>query len=365
MFSLDHKRVWVAGHKGLVGSAIVKRLQSERCTVLTVGRNACDLCDQDAVNIWVSENRPDAIVLAAAKVGGILANSTYPADFLYENLMIQSNVMQAAHDVGVGKLLFLGSSCIYPKLASQPLHEDSLLTGPLEPTNEWYAIAKIAGVKLCQAYRQQYGDDFISAMPTNLYGAGDNFDLQSSHVLPALMHKLHSAKVNGDDSVTIWGTGKPLREFMLVDDLADACVFLMQHYSEPGTVNIGSGDEVSILELAKLLAKVTGYQGGFIFDSTKPDGTPRKLLDIGRLTALGWKANTPLKDGLTMVYEWYLDHHLAGDDGTQNLAVCAQWVMKLNSSQQDDVILGGIGVPGSSISVHIHLGSELQVHRQL
>ena len=306
MFSLQGKRVWVTGQHGLVGSAIVRRLASEPCSILTVDRSDVDLRCQGAVDAWVDMNRPDAVILAAAKVGGIFANNSLPADFLYDNLMIQSNVIAASHRVGVGKLLFLGSSCIYPRMASQPIREDSLLTGPLEPTNEWYAIAKIAGVKMCQAYRIQHKDDFISAMPTNLYGIGDNFDLQSSHVLPALLRKVHTAKLRKQREVTIWGTGTPLREFMFVDDLADACLFLMKNYSESDTINIGSGNEVSIRELATLIADVTGYTGNFVFDDSKPDGTPRKRLDVDKLTACGWKASTSLKDGLAVVYEWYM-----------------------------------------------------------
>ena len=306
MFSLQDKRVWVTGQHGLVGSAIVRRLASEPCSILTVERSDVDLRDQAAVDAWVDRNRPDAVVLAAAKVGGILANNSYPADFLYDNLMIQSNVIAASHRVGVAKLLFLGSSCIYPRLASQPIREDSLLTGPLEPTNEWYAIAKIAGVKMCQAYRIQHKDDYVSAMPTNLYGIGDNFDLQSSHVLPALMRKVHLAKLRGHREVTIWGTGTPQREFMFVDDLADACVFLMKNYSEFDAINVGSGEEVSIRELAALIADVTGYGGEFVFDDSKPDGTPRKRLDVDKLAARGWTASTPLKKGLAIVYDWYV-----------------------------------------------------------
>ena len=312
MFSLQGKRVWVTGQHGLVGSAIVRRLASEPCSILTVERSDVDLRDQAAVDSWVDRNRPDAVVLAAAKVGGILANNSYPADFIYDNLMIQSNVIAASHRVGVAKLLFLGSSCIYPRLASQPIREDSLLTGSLEPTNEWYAIAKIAGVKMCQAYRIQHEDDYVSAMPTNLYGIGDNFDLQSSHVLPALMRKVHLAKLRGHREVTIWGTGTPQREFMFVDDLADACVFLMKNYSEFDTINIGSGEEVSIRELATLIADVTGYGGEFVFDDTKPDGTPRKRLDVDKLAARGWKARTPLKEGLAIVYDWYVRNGAPG-----------------------------------------------------
>ena len=305
MFSLQGKRVWVTGQHGLVGSAIVRRLASEPCSILSVERSEVDLRNQAAVEDWVDRNRPDVVVLAAAKVGGILANNSFPADFLYDNLMIQSNVIAASHRAGIGKLLFLGSSCIYPRLAPQPIREDSLLTGPLEPTNEWYAIAKIAGVKMCQAYRIQHKADYISAMPTNLYGIGDNFDLQSSHVLPALMRKVHTAKLQRQREVTIWGTGAPLREFMFVDDLADACVFLIKNYSEFDTINIGSGEEVSIRELAALVADVTGYTGDFVFDDSKPDGTPRKRLDVDKLAARGWRASTSLRDGLCIVYDWY------------------------------------------------------------
>ena len=250
-------------------------------------------------------NRPQAIVAAAARVGGILANATYPVDFLYDNLMIEANVLHAAHRLGCEKVLLLGSSCIYPKLAPQPINEDSLLTGPLEPTNEWYALAKIAGVKLCAAYRQQHGSDFISAMPTNLYGFNDNFDLSSSHVLPALMRKMHVAKAEGRDAVEIWGTGTPRREFLHVDDLADALVFLLKHYSAPEPINVGSGQEVTIGELARLIAEVVGFEGRFAFDASKPDGTPRKLLDTGKLNALGWTAKTDLRTGIQRVYGWF------------------------------------------------------------
>ena len=305
MATIAGKRVWVAGHRGLVGGALMKRFAREDCTLLTAGHAELDLRDQAAVNAWMDRNRPEIVVLAAAKVGGILANATYPVDFLYDNLMIEANVLHAAHRVGVEKLLLLGSSCIYPKLATQPIAEDSLLTGPLEETNEWYALAKIAGVKLCAAYRQQFGSDFISAMPTNLYGFGDNFDLTSSHVLPALMRKMHIGKVERRAEVEIWGTGKPLREFLHVDDLADALVFLMHHYSAPEPINIGSGDEVSIADLARLVADVVGFDGAFVFDTSKPDGTPRKLLDTSRLTTLGWTARKPLRDGIAEVYNWF------------------------------------------------------------
>ena len=295
----------MAGHRGMVGAAIVRRLAAEDCEVRTVGRDTVDLRRQAEVEDWMAAERPDAVFVAAAKVGGILANATYPADFLYDNLAIEANIIHGAHLAGVTKLLFLGSSCIYPKLAAQPMAEDALLTGPLEPTNEWYAVAKIAGIKLCQAYRTQHGCDFISAMPTNLYGPGDNYDLQTSHVAAALMVKIHRAKQAGIGPVEIWGTGAPLREFLHVDDLADALVFLMKRYSGPEHVNVGSGVEVSIRELAGLLADVIGYQGGFAFDPSKPDGTPRKLMDCSRLKAMGWSGARPLKDGMAHAYAWY------------------------------------------------------------
>ncbi len=305
MYSLSGKRVWVAGHRGLVGSAVMSRLAAEDCEILVAGRDELDLCNQAAVNEWMTAHQPHAIIVAAAKVGGILANSTYPVDFLYDNLMIETNILNAAHRLGCEKLLLLGSSCIYPKMAAQPINEDSLLTGPLEPTNEWYALAKIAGVKLCAAYRQQYGRDFISAMPTNLYGLNDNFDLNSSHVLPALIRKMHVAKIEERDEVEIWGSGTPLREFLHVDDLAEALVFLMRHYSAPEPINIGSGQEVSIRGLAELIADVVGFRGRFVFDSSKPDGTPRKFLDTGRLTALGWTAKIDMRTGISKVYDWF------------------------------------------------------------
>lgn len=307
MFDLKEKRVFVAGHRGMVGSAIVRRLASEGCEVLTTSRAELDLKDQGAVRNWFDMQRPDAVFLAAAKVGGILANDSFPADFLYDNLMIEANVIEAAHRSDVSKLLFLGSSCIYPKFAAQPIVEDALLTGPLEPTNEWYAIAKIAGIKLAQAYRRQHGRDFISAMPTNLYGPGDNFDLQSSHVLPALIRKTHEAKAAGADSITIWGTGTPRREFLHVDDLADACVFLMQTYSSDSHVNVGFGDDVTIRELAEAVKTAVGFDGAVICDTSKPDGTPRKLMDSSRLADLGWRPRTPLDQGIASVYRWFLD----------------------------------------------------------
>ncbi|WP_294260850.1 GDP-L-fucose synthase [uncultured Sphingomonas sp.] len=305
-FDLRGKRVYVAGHRGMVGSAIVRRLASEDCEILAPPRSELDLIDQRAVRDWFTRERPDAVFLAAAKVGGILANDSFPADFLYDNLMIEANVIEAAHRTDVAKLLFLGSSCIYPKFAEQPIVEESLLTGPLEPTNEWYAIAKIAGIKLAQAYRRQHGHDYISAMPTNLYGPGDNFDLNSSHVLPALIRKAHEAKLAGAESLTIWGTGTPRREFLHVDDLADACVFLMQHYSDAPHVNAGFGDDVSILELAELVAKTVGFEGTIVRDTSKPDGTPRKLMSSARLEAMGWRPTITLEQGVASVYQWFL-----------------------------------------------------------
>ena len=302
---LSGKKVWVAGHSGMVGSALVRRLEFENCELLMASRAELDLCDQAAVRRWMGQHKPDLVFLAAARVGGILANSTYKAEFLYDNLMIAANVIHAAYEVGVEKLLFLGSSCIYPKLAEQPIVEASLLTGALEPTNEPYAIAKIAGLKLCEAYRKQYGCDFISAMPTNLYGPGDNFDLDTSHVVPALIRKVCEAKAAGEETVTLWGTGEPRREFLHVDDCADALVHLMQHYSDAGPVNVGVGEDVSIKELAELIAEVVGYTGGFVFDTSKPDGTPRKLLDVSRLAGIGWKARVGLRDGLAETVRWY------------------------------------------------------------
>jgi GDP-L-fucose synthase len=298
-------KVFVAGSRGLVGSALVRKLQSEGVEPLVASRDELDLTDQSAVDDWFKENSVDQVYLAAAKVGGIHANDIYPAEFLHDNLVIQSNVIHSAWKHGVSKLLFLGSSCIYPKLAPQPMAEDSLLTGPLEPTNEWYAIAKIAGIKMCQAYRKQYGFDAISVMPTNLYGPGDNFDLQNSHVLPALIRKFHEAKASGAQTVEIWGSGKPRREFLHVDDLADACVFLMKNYSDPEIVNVGWGRDISIRELADLISEIVGYHGRMQLDASKPDGTPRKLLDTSRLTALGWKPSIPLDAGIKSTYDWY------------------------------------------------------------
>jgi GDP-L-fucose synthase len=308
IFNLKAKRVYVAGHRGMVGSALVRRLQSEDCEILTVTSKELDLRRQTETEAWMAENKPEVVFLAAARVGGILANSTYPGEFLYDNLMIEANVIEAARNVDVQKLVFLGSSCIYPKMAPQPIPEDALLTGPLEPTNEWYAIAKIAGIKLCQAYRRQYGCDFISAQPTNLYGPGDNFDLSGSHVLPALMRKAHEAKVNNDPTMTVWGSGTPLREFLHVEDLADALVFLCKRYSDEKIVNIGSGEEVSIRELAEITCNVVGFAGELVFDTSKPDGMPRKLLDVGTLNQMGWKFSTSLRDGIAETFEWFCNH---------------------------------------------------------
>jgi GDP-L-fucose synthase len=300
-------KIYVAGHRGLVGSAIMRRLESEGLTHLVTRTSAeLDLRDQASVRAFFAEERPEVVVLAAAKVGGILANSSYPAEFLYDNLMIATNVINAAHEHGVRKLLNLGSSCIYPRLAEQPLRESALLTGPLEETNRAYAVAKIAAIELCDSYRTQYGDDFISAMPTNLYGPGDNFDLRGSHVLPALLRKVVEAKDSGADTVEIWGSGTPLREFLYVDDLAEACLFLLRHVSMPGPVNVGTGRDVTIRELADLIADVVGYQGSFRYDATKPDGTPRKLMDVSLLAGQGWTASTGLREGIERTLDWYL-----------------------------------------------------------
>ncbi len=305
---MNNKKIWVAGHRGMVGSAIVRRLQQDDCDILTVSRQDCDLTDNAAVAEWVGDNKPDMVVLAAAKVGGILANDTYPVDFLYENLAIQNNVIRNSYDHGVEKLLFLGSSCIYPKLADQPITEDALLTGPLEPTNEWYAIAKIAGIKLCQAYMKQYGARFVSAMPTNLYGPHDNFNLETSHVIPALMRKAHRAKKAGENGMEIWGTGTPLREFLHVDDLADAAVYVLNNYEDMEHINIGSGTDLSISDVAKLVMEVVGLEGDLRHDLDKPDGTPRKLMSASKLRAIGWTPSIELRDGLMQTYEWFLEH---------------------------------------------------------
>src|SRR3984957_8485297 len=306
LYPLAGKRVWVAGHRGMVGSAVARRLAFERCEVITAGRSEVNLTRQAEVEAWLKNARADAIVVAAAKVGGILANDTQPAEFLYQNLMIEANIVEAAHRFDVNRLLFLGSSCIYPKFAPQPITEDALLTGSLEPSNEAYAIAKIAGIKLCQAYRKQYGRDYISAMPTNLYGPGDNFDLNTGHVLPALIRKAHEAKSQGLRELTIWGSGTPRREFLHVDDCADALVHLLKVYSGYEHVNVGSGEDLTIRELSELVARVVGYTGRIVTDLSKPDGTPRKLMSGARLAALGWKPRKALEEGVRETYEWYL-----------------------------------------------------------
>jgi GDP-L-fucose synthase len=303
---ISKPRIWVAGHRGMVGSAIVRRLAREDVEILTVDRHDVDLREQDAVRTWVARAKPDVIILAAATVGGIFANDSCPANFLFDNLAIETNVIHAAHLAGVERLVFLGSSCIYPKFAPQPIKEDSLLTGPLEPTNEWYAIAKIAGIKMCQAYQRQYGRRYISIMPCNLYGRNDNFDLSTSHVLPALIHKFHAAKSSGKTEVTVWGTGTPLREFLYVDDLADAVVFLMDRYDGSEPINCGSGSDVSIRQLAETIGRVIGFEPMLVFDRSRPDGTPRKLMDSSRLVALGWRPKTSLEAGIAEVYRWFL-----------------------------------------------------------
>ncbi len=311
MYAIEGKRIFVAGHRGMVGSALLRRLAYEDCEVITAGRGAVDLRDQAQTHAWMLREKPDAVIIAAAKVGGILANDTFPADFLYDNLMIEANLVKASFDAGVGKVVFLGSSCIYPKMAPQPMREDALLTGPLEPTNEWYAIAKIAGIKLCQAFRRQHGCDYVSAMPTNLYGPEDNFDLQSSHVLPALMRKAHEARASREPLV-VWGTGTVRREFLHVDDCADAIVFLLRHYSGEEHVNVGCGADVSIAEVATLVADIVGHKGGLVFDAAKPDGTPRKLMDTAKLTAMGWQPRIPLREGLASTYTWFRENVAGG-----------------------------------------------------
>lgn len=309
-FDLTGKRVWIAGHRGMVGQALGRRLASEPCEVLTVGRDELDLTVQAAAFAWMEATRPDLVIVAAAKVGGISANATYPGQFLYENLAIEANIIEGARRAGVAKLVFLGSSCIYPKFAPQPMNEDALLTGPLEPTNEWYAIAKIAGIKLCEAYRAQYGLDYVSAMPTNLYGPGDNYDLANSHVVPALIRKAHEAKLAGAATVEVWGSGMPLRELLHVDDLADAVIHIAKVYSANQHINVGSGKEVTIRELAELIAKVVGFEGRIVWVADKPDGTPRKLMDSARLAALGWRAGIGLEDGLRRTYAAFLSQEM-------------------------------------------------------
>tara|TARA_R110002020_G_scaffold89684_3_gene218982 strand:- start:657 stop:1595 length:939 start_codon:yes stop_codon:yes gene_type:complete len=311
MYALAGKKVWVAGYKGMVGGAVVRRLAAEDVEVITADRRTVDLKRQAEVEAFLDGNKPDAIVMAAAKVGGILANDSFPADFLYDNLMIEANIIEAAHRNGVGKFLFLGSSCIYPKEAQQPIPEDALLTGPLEPTNEWYAIAKIAGIKLAQAYRKQHGDDFISAMPTNLYGPGDNFDLKSSHVLPAIIRKAHEAKRRGDRQIEVWGTGTPRREFLHADDCADALVFLLKNYSGHEHINVGSGEDLTILELTQMVCRVVGFEGEIVHDLSKPDGTMRKLMSADKLRAMGWAPKIGLEQGISETYQWFLDNKLS------------------------------------------------------
>lgn len=307
-YELSGKSVWVAGHRGMVGRALVRRLESENCRILMIGREDVDLRRQADVERWMASEKPHAIFLAAATVGGILANDTRPADFLYDNLAIATNIVEAARNNAVEKLLFLGSSCIYPRLAPQPMREDALLTGPLEPTNQWYAIAKIAGLMMCRAYRQQYGCNYISAMPTNLYGPADNYDLASSHVIPALIAKAHAARRQNAKEIAVWGTGKPQREFMYVDDLADALVFLMKHYSDEEHINIGVGYDITIRELAETVVRVVGIEGRLCFDTSKPDGTPRKLMDSSRLFAMGWQPKINFEQGLAKTYSWFVEN---------------------------------------------------------
>ncbi len=305
-FELAGRRVWVAGHRGMAGSAILRRLHTENCEIVAVSRSELDLLCQADVNHWMAEKRIDVVFVAAAKVGGILANATHPAQFLHENLVIETNIIHASSVSGVAKLLFLGSSCIYPRDAAQPMREEALLTGPLEPTNEWYAIAKIAGIKLCQAYRREYGSDFVAVMPTNLYGPGDRYDAQGGHVVAALVMKIHAAKVAGCDTVELWGTGTPRREFLFSEDLADACVFVIKNYSGEMALNVGTGSDMTILDLAERIARIVGWNGSFTFDSSKPDGTPRKVMDVSRLTNLGWTARTDFDTGVRDAYQWYV-----------------------------------------------------------
>ena len=305
-FDLTGRRVWVAGHRGMSGSAIARRLEREHCEIVAAAHSELDLLDQAAVNDWMAGRKIDAVFVAAAKVGGIWANSTRPAEFLYQNLVIETNVIEAARKTGVKKLLFLGSSCIFPRMALQPMREEALLTGALEPTNEGYAIAKIAGIKLCQTYRRQYGCDFISLMPTNLYGPGDRYDPEGGHVVAALILKIHAAKIENRPTVELWGTGTPRREFLFSDDLGDACVFAMKNYSGEMFLNVGTGKDMTILELAERIAKTIGWQGEFTFDRSKPDGMPRKVMDVSRMTALGWTAPTDFETGIKYAYEWYV-----------------------------------------------------------
>jgi len=311
IFDLSGKRVFVAGHAGMAGAAIVRRLKSERCDIICAARRDLDLRQSEQVDRFMAQAKPDAVFVAAGKVGGIRANSTFPAEFLADNVAIALNIIRAAHACGVQKLVYLGSSCIYPRLAGQPMAPELLLTGPLEPTNQWYAVAKIAGIKMCEAYRLQYGADFVSVMPTNLYGPGDNYDPEDSHVPAALVRRFHEAKVNGAPSVTVWGTGTPRREFLAVDDFADACVFVMKCYSDAQFINIGTGQDLTIAEFARLVAEVVDYRGRIEFDTSRPDGAPRKLLDVSRINALGWRAKTPLRQGLQLMYADFVKRYAA------------------------------------------------------
>jgi GDP-L-fucose synthase len=323
LFSLAGKRVFIAGHRGMVGNALVRRLASEQCEIVTVGREKVDLRRQSETEAWLEQKRPDAVFVAAATVGGILANDSRPGEFLYDNMLIAANVIEAARRINVQKLLFLGSSCIYPRLAPQPIPEEALLSGALEPTNQWYAIAKISSLMMCAAYRRQYGCDFISAQPTNLYGPSDTYDLQSSHVVPALLMKTHYAKLQGADEVEIWGTGMPRREFLHVGDLADALVFLMQNYSDELQINVGWGKDVTIAELARLIARTVGFEGKFRYREDKPDGVPRKVLDVSRLNAIGWRPRISLQEGLADAYQWYLNN-IAGGVSSDDLSIKLQ-----------------------------------------
>ena len=309
IFDLRGKRIFVAGHAGMAGSAIMRRLERENCDIIFATRGDLDLRQSDEVDRFMAQAKPDAVFVAAGKVGGIGANSTYPADFIADNLAIALNTIRAAHRRGVKKLVYLGSSCIYPRLAPQPMSPDMLLSGPLEPTNQWYAVAKIAGIKMCEAYRLQHGADFVSVMPTNLYGPGDNYHPVDSHVPAALVRRFHEAKINGDASVAVWGTGSPRREFLAADDLADACVFVMKSYSDPQFLNIGAGEDITIAEFARLVADVVGYRGKIVFDTSRPDGAPRKLLDVSRINALGWRATIPLREGLQRMYADFLKRY--------------------------------------------------------
>jgi GDP-L-fucose synthase len=318
---MGRNRIWVAGHRGMVGSALTRNLESRGDVVIKADRSVVDLRNQIAVEVWLKQNRPDAILFAAAKVGGIYANDAFPADFIYDNLAIEANIIHSAHAAGVDRLVFLGSSCIYPKFAPQPIKEESLLSGPLEPTNEWYAVAKIAGIKLCQAYRKQYGRRYISVMPCNLYGPNDNFDLTTSHVLPALIRKFHEAKEEGRREVVVWGTGAPLREFLHVDDLARGVVFCLDHYDGYEHINCGAGCEISIRELAETVARAVGFAGEIVFDTSKPDGTPRKLMDSSRIRDLGWRPEISLQEGIAQSYHWYLKNRLAAAPSKEVVSV--------------------------------------------